>query len=612
MEISGSILHYKNNKQEQKEKRQAQAISSKISTLSQKKLEAYLDKGLNCTIPFEISDGIDNKSTSLLHQFAFLNAKDPIKKIVREHLTKVKPICIDVKDSFGNTPLMLACLKENFEATLLLLLARGDPNLKNDAGLSSFDIALESKSPLLPRLLLSTGVTPSEKTAQKFQEKNILFKSLDNSTIKGILTFIKADEGTNIHDLPPEILSHLFSFLSEDIFSILSISKEWNGHARHDSLLKNLIRYYPYIQLPEPFGMLVYDWIKNEFDRLKKSPCFQKLKDGDEFKRYGSTLSLPLLNALKKWEIETEIQEIYTRCKDIPGFRAFQTEVEESKQNKIALLKQLRGWEHRYNLEILCQFPWLKLRNTFLWNKDEEYLSKESSEKLKFLQEKIKEASELTDLDLRHCDLTKLPPEIGQFAKLKSLNLEGNKLTNLPSEIGKLTNLKNIYLHENQLTCLPPDIEQLSGLEVLNLHDNQLKSLPPEIGKLSNLQAIDLSNNQLTCLPAEIGGLSNLSQLSLHCNQLTSLPPEIGKLSKLKELHLPGNRLKTLPSEIGQLIELRDLKSRENQLNCLPHEIGYLSGLLRLYLEKNQLNSIPSEIYHLPKLYQLDLERKPA
>ena len=160
-----------------------QPSSSMISSLSQKKIKSLIDEGLNCTTAFEVSDGKDNKITSLLHELASLNKIKVIKKIAFEHLKGIKPICIDVKDSQGNTPLMLACLKGNFEAALLLLLAGGDPYLENSDELSAFDLALESKSPILARLLLNFANSPSEEISWKFRENNIPFTPLDDSTV---------------------------------------------------------------------------------------------------------------------------------------------------------------------------------------------------------------------------------------------------------------------------------------------------------------------------------------------------------------------------------------------------------------------------------------------
>ena len=600
-----------------------QPSGSMISSLSQKKIKSLIDEGLSCTIPFEVSNGKANKITSLLHQLAFLNKTKVIKKILGNHLTGLKPVCIDVKDSQGNTPLMLACLKENFEAAFLLLLAGGAPYLENSDGLSAFDFALKSKSPILARLLLNFANSPSEEIAKKFQEKNIPFTPLDDSTIMGCLTSIVDPMSTNIHDLAFEVLLNIFSFLPEDFFSILNVSNEWRELSKDNILLKNLFKSYPYIQQPEQSDIQIYDWLKSEFNRLKNHPTLQ---DDIEFQKYGNIFSLPFLNDLRERETEINIQEICTRAKNLTGFKAFRTEAEAlCKQDKLALFKALRDWEHLYNLEKLC-----KESQCLPEKKDATYLSKNINEKLKFLQEKIgQKAPGLTSLDLSSSDLTRVPPEIGILAELKELSLIGNRLTSLPSEIRNLTKLEKLYLSNNRLRdlpsgignleelkelrlgvnlfeTLPPEISELTKLKVLTILQNQLTSLAG-IGNLSGLEKLILNNNCLESLPSEIGKLTNLKHLSIEGNQLTNLPTKIGKLTNLKYLSLFGNRLGSLPTEINELTELKKLCLSENQLKNLSFKIGKLTKLQKLFLSFNQLTSLPSDIGYLTGLKELRL-----
>ena len=602
MEMNGLTLYdqKKSDESNSKKRKLDQPSSSKISSLSQKKIKSHIDEVLNCT-PFEVSDGKDKKITSLLHQLVFLNNLKMIKKIARDHLIGIKPVCIDVKDSWGNTPLMLACLKENFEAAFLLLLAGGDPCLENSDGLSAFDFALESKSPILARLLLNFANSPSEKIAQKFVGKNMPFNPLDDTTIRGCLTSIMDPENTNIHDLPFEVLLKIFSFLPEKaIFSILNVSKEWRELSKDNALLKNLLKPYPYIQLPEQSNIQIYDWLKIEFNRLKNHPYLQ---DKVEFQKYGNIFSLPFLNTLKERETEIETQEICTRCEQLAGFEDFRVEAEAlCKQDKLALFKALKDWEHLDNLEKLCK----KLK-CLPKKKDATYHSKNRNEKLEILQEKICQiAPTITSLDMGEGNLTMLPPEIGQFTKLEKLNLSGNRLTGLPPEIGNLTELKELELHYNLITQLPTEIGKLTNLERLDLFKNQLTSLPPEISNLTKLERLGLLCNQLSHLPSKFDKLIELKELILGGNQLETLPPEIGRLTKLKKLSIFQNRLRSLP-DIGGLTDLERLILSDNQLETLPSEIGKLTKLKELPLYRNRLTSLPSELGELTKLEELSL-----
>ncbi len=215
--------------------------------------------------------------------------------------------------------------------------------------------------------------------------------------------------------------------------------------------------------------------------------------------------------------------------------------------------------------------------------------------------------SALNQLNLGHCRLTLLPPEIGQFGTLTKLWLPGNRLICLPKEIGQLRALTGLWLADNRLTSLPKEIGQLGALDYLDLSRNQLTSLPKEIGRLTALTTIIAEHNHLTSLPKEIGQLGALTVLWIYDNQLTSLPKEIGRLAALTDLKLNNNSLKSLPKEIGQLGALSELCLGDNRLTRLPEEIGQLGALTRLEVGNNRLINLPKEIGQLQGLRVLDL-----
>jgi Leucine-rich repeat (LRR) protein len=105
--------------------------------------------------------------------------------------------------------------------------------------------------------------------------------------------------------------------------------------------------------------------------------------------------------------------------------------------------------------------------------------------------------SNITALDLRNKELTKIPPSVFQQIQLKVLLLGSNQLTSLPSEFAKLSNLTSLGLSSNRLTSLPSEFEKLTNLKTLDLANNKLTSLPSDFGKLTNLQSLDLSKNAI-------------------------------------------------------------------------------------------------------------------
>ncbi len=133
-----------------------------------------------------------------------------------------------------------------------------------------------------------------------------------------------------------------------------------------------------------------------------------------------------------------------------------------------------------------------------------------------FFSQEIMGSNKIIALDLRECDLSEFPTEIGRFSNsIQELTLSGNKLSELPSEIYRL-----------------------HGLRTLNLQKNEITVISDEISNLTDLRTLDLSQNQLKHLPTEIGRLTNLTELRIWGNQIETLPKEFERLKKLKKLYL--------------------------------------------------------------------------
>ena len=117
--------------------------------------------------------------------------------------------------------------------------------------------------------------------------------------------------------------------------------------------------------------------------------------------------------------------------------------------------------------------------------------------------EKLKNAVQLTNLDVRRCNITSLNG-LEDLTNLKTLNLNNNQISDLRPLSG-LTNLMHLYLSNNNITTLS-GLENLTSLTYLNVYDNQITTLAG-LENLTNLTDIYASGNPLTDTSAlEVSG----------------------------------------------------------------------------------------------------------
>lgn len=135
----------------------------------------------------------------------------------------------------------------------------------------------------------------------------------------------------------------------------------------------------------------------------------------------------------------------------------------------------------------------------------------------------------LKELDLRYCNLSFLPDEIGKLKQLEGLILRGNKITHLPKTFYKLAQLKELDCNQCSVKSLPDKFENLQELEILDLNGD-FKAFPKAICKLKNLKILYLSDCGLTSLPDELANLQKLEKLSLYDNKFKEFPSVLRKL----------------------------------------------------------------------------------
>ena len=114
----------------------------------------------------------------------------------------------------------------------------------------------------------------------------------------------------------------------------------------------------------------------------------------------------------------------------------------------------------------------------------------------------------ITLVDITHCSLKCVPPELFQLSNLEVLNLSNNCIQELPSalhfsqSIYSSQSLKKLVLDGNQLKTLPEDLflGLVNSLEQLSVQKNELSQLPPGLWIMPHLKALNLSENKLSQL----------------------------------------------------------------------------------------------------------------
>ena len=230
-------------------------------------------------------------------------------------------------------------------------------------------------------------------------------------------------------------------------------------------------------------------------------------------------------------------------------------------------------------------------------------------------------------LDIRHCFLTSLPPEVQRLAgpalhtmdmsdnlmpylpnlrplcHTKELRIGNNLLEHLPESIRLLSCLTSLHVHENQLTSLPVTFVHLNALLFLNLDANRLPNLPAVVCRVTSLTSLSVCNNRIPVLDAEVGQLKQLKELRVSGNGLQAIADELCDAAELRLIDLSNNNLELLPGHIctpghmERLSNLRCLDITGNLLSVLPSGLGLLATSLEdLKYDDYELSQLPSEV----------------
>lgn len=137
------------------------------------------------------------------------------------------------------------------------------------------------------------------------------------------------------------------------------------------------------------------------------------------------------------------------------------------------------------------------------------------------------EAQENNMLDLSECQLMQVPDAVYHLMRhteLKTCDLSGNVITKIPPKFAVKFNLiTDLNLSHNQLAKLPDEIADLSALQRLDISNNTFIALSAAIFRIPKLQEFNASHNHILDIEVdELREAPSLQQLDLTNNPLTA------------------------------------------------------------------------------------------
>ncbi|KAL7744387.1 hypothetical protein ACLKA6_001776 [Drosophila palustris] len=148
---------------------------------------------------------------------------------------------------------------------------------------------------------------------------------------------------------------------------------------------------------------------------------------------------------------------------------------------------------------------------------------------------RCEDAKENHKLDLSQCELMQIPDAVYHLMRntqLQTCNLSGNVLKKVTPKFAlKFNAITDLNLSHNQLSRLPDEFANLSELTSLNISHNSFIVLPQAVFKLQKLASLDAQHNAILEIDTEDAITSNC----LHVVDLRNNPLSRNCLRKLKD-----------------------------------------------------------------------------
>ena len=130
------------------------------------------------------------------------------------------------------------------------------------------------------------------------------------------------------------------------------------------------------------------------------------------------------------------------------------------------------------------------------------------------------------EIDLSHCRLKVVPPEICYLSDLTKLDLSNNKITQIgPQAFAGCLALSTLNLKDNQITQIgPKTFAGCPALSTLNLKDNQITQIGSQAFGCPTLRYLYLDRNRITQIgPQAFAGCKDLKALTLENNPIVQI-----------------------------------------------------------------------------------------
>lgn len=146
--------------------------------------------------------------------------------------------------------------------------------------------------------------------------------------------------------------------------------------------------------------------------------------------------------------------------------------------------------------------------------------------------ERCDDAKENNNLDLSECELIQVPDAVYHLMRhteLKSCDLSSNVITKIsPKFAVKFSLITELNLSHNQMAKLPDELADLHSLEVLDISHNSFITLPAVVFKMPKLRELRANNNAIIDIDRdEIITSDSLELVDLRHNPLTPMCHEL-------------------------------------------------------------------------------------